>query len=217
MTMPTAFVFIFSPECTLSLSPGRKPHHLVVPEEGPSKDCMGHIVAHTGPLPVYPSFQNAMLEVMVRLCTVTGLNESNCEIVSNILCGTGRAPLDITGTVDPSNPNESSPKCAHAQTSPLDSAGTTQEEMIAKPKGSSGKPSGDYKAAQEFLQDLARESLDLTKSYKSQDPEPIEELCRKAYNKLPILKWYENHWVTKKPLGDVFEIFGAKGQSLQHY
>ncbi|KAF8576192.1 hypothetical protein K439DRAFT_1278960, partial [Ramaria rubella] len=82
---------------------------------------------------------------------------------------------------------------------------------IPKPRGALGKPTGggyplvailgwslmDYKATQEYLQNLARTELDPTKSFKLQDPQMVEEICHKADEKFPILKKYIDHWATK--------------------
>ncbi|KAF8577463.1 hypothetical protein K439DRAFT_1622104 [Ramaria rubella] len=109
---------------------------------------------------------------------------------------------------------------------PLDAADTAQEKTIAKPKGSCGNPSGgryslasalgwskaDYKAAKKCLQDLAGESIDRTKSFKLQDREAIKELCHKADVKLPILKWYKDHWATKDMLAILLQYSSYKAK-----
>lgn len=91
------------------------------------------------------------------------------------------------------------------------------EDAVPKPKGPLGKPSGggyslpaalawstkDYKEAQEYLHGLARERLDISKSFSSQDPDTIEQLCRMADERFPILKRYVDRWATK----DFFATF----------
>ncbi|KAF8574256.1 hypothetical protein K439DRAFT_1624466 [Ramaria rubella] len=166
-------------------------------------------------------------EAIVRSCTgPLPLNESNC---GNLPTGSPqKAPLVIAEQIDPDEPCPKPPslEIAQAHTPPLDAADTAQEKTIAKPKGSCGNPSGggyslasalgwskvDYKAAQKCLQDLAGESIDHTKSFKLQDCKAIEELCRKADVKLPILKQYEDHWATKDMLAILLRYSSYKAK-----